>query len=233
MNEDEDKDFFGESDSDNEAETQHEFTTEFPVATQEPPLMLLSTMAGYETVVTNQPEEVWFQFKEGPCKITFRTNNPWILSTTWMNTQLQLRYNDDKTPVVPRKTTKAETFKILARRVINDTVSFDIKVYEISKSHLDRRFCFRLVINDGSSVETRGFHVMTKRTKPKQTRCTEASFREQTRHVLFHLQWSFAGYDAGVPMHICMICRHTREQNHKEDCPIPPLLDISRSGSFR
>jgi len=194
--------------------------------------------------VTVQPARCWYQFKEGQLTFSMKTSDPAVIDACWSHADLKLLYNDTKTcvPIAKKPAVSStcpepavsSTFKEVSRLVQGDTVTFQLKVGEITKNHQSREFCFSIRLGDVTIV-TNAFEVMTKRTKRKKRKTKLSSDTEYMTHaksVLVRLQWRVSGYksscegtvDLTRPIFTCVLCDGNREQGHGEDCPIIPLL---------
>jgi hypothetical protein len=137
--------------------------------------------------------------------------------------------------LVPPKIVGAPTFTEKSREVHGDTISYLIRIEEITQRHQSKLFCF--VFNIGStSIATNGFLVKTKRTKRKrkswQPDSAESNYKKKTRAVLADIQWHIGGYisscegfvDFTKPIYTCTLCKGHKEQGHIIGCPILELV---------
>jgi hypothetical protein len=191
------------------------------------------------TWVTVQPDGCWYQFREGPLKLVLQTTDPTILSNEWVGMSLRLLYAGTSTPV-PSRIAAARTFKELSRSVSGSTISYVLRIDEITKNHLGKAFCFEITIGT-LTIRTNGFQVMTKRTKRKRVAAaalqrsshpSDLAYKRQTHEVLKRLQWRIGGYVSGCegyadftrPIYTCTMCNGHKTQGHIDGCPIIALL---------
>jgi hypothetical protein len=188
----------------------------------------------HSTWVTIQPETPWFQFEKSALVIAMKTDNPGIIQDGWTGATLQLLYQDTMTEVT---TTKAKpVFKLVEQSVVGDTITFKVKVNEVSRTHQNRLFCFSFAIGE-LIIVTNSFRVKSKITRKKRKRehappLNESDYRIQTRNVLRHLQWRISGYSSSCegsvdfkrPIFTCAMCNGQREYGHTTGCPIIALL---------
>jgi hypothetical protein len=186
------------------------------------------------TWLASQTEDVWFQYKEGSFCLTFKTTDPVIIGNNWNGAGLRLLYQDSMAIVAP-KIAGTPTFTQKSREVDGDTITYLLKIEEITQRHQGKAFCFVFSIGD-LYIATDGFLVKTKRTKrkrnPDRPDSAESEYKRKTRAVLEQLQWSIGGYtsscagfaDFSKPIYTCTMCNGQKNQGHFTDCPIRELL---------
>jgi hypothetical protein len=151
-----------------------------------------------------------------------------------------LLYSDTLLPVActstdPTKTQAAITFRKVKSAIVGHTLTYQLKIEEITKNHRSRTFCLCLQTQGGRSVVTEEFDVKTKRTRPKtlrNRRTIATDFKHQAKRVLSMLEWRLSGYekdlndmpDFGQPMYCCPLCKARREHGHTHTCAIYTLL---------
>jgi hypothetical protein len=192
--------------------------------------------SNHHTWLSTQPDGCWYQFGEGTLTLVVNTTDPKIITHCWEGTFLQLLYTDSMTCVGRNENTHSPVFKEVSRSVDSTTLTYQLRVEEITKNHQSRPFCFALSIGD-LRVVTNGFLVKTKRTKRKRSCssrpiCSETVYQRQTRSVLERIQWRIGGYstvcegyvDFMRPIFTCMLCNGQMEFGHLPGCLIRTLL---------
>ena len=186
------------------------------------------------TWITDQTEDCWYQFKEGSFCLELKTTDPEIIESKWNGSGLSLLYQDSMT-LVPPKIAGTPTFTQKSREVDGDTITYLLKIEEITQRHQGKSFCFMFNVGD-LYIATDGFLVKTKRTKRKRTSrrpdSAESDYKKKTRTVLEQLQWSIGGYtsscagfvDFTKPIYTCTLCNGQKDQGHFTECPIRELL---------
>jgi hypothetical protein len=188
------------------------------------------------TWLTEQPDGCWYQFREGPLKLVLQTTDPTTVANGWAGVSLRLLYADTKKPVIPR-IPDGRTFKQISCSVTGNTMSYILRIDEITRNHRSKAFCYELQLGN-LTITTNSFQVLTKRTKRKtppsiQTDATvDPVYKRQTQEVLRRLQWSIGGYASGCtgfvdftrPFYTCSMCNGHQTQGHVDGCPIIALL---------
>jgi hypothetical protein len=184
--------------------------------------------------VAAQTEGCWYQFREGAFMLVLKTTDPIIITTEWAGATLRLIYETDGT-LVPPHNTGSPTFKEVSCSVEGDTITYLLKVDEITRNHQSKAFCFSFHLGD-LIIATSGFLVMTKRTKrkkaPRRSNRSEVEYKKQAREVLQRLQWRIGGYtstctgfvDFTSPIFTCGLCNGQKTQGHVAGCPLIVLL---------
>jgi hypothetical protein len=167
---------------------------------------------------------------------------------------LKLLYEDSMTAVTHTLPTDKPVFMELSRKLKDGTITFDLRVCEITKSHQSRGFCFGITIGD-TYVSSNSFTVRTKRTIAKRQRSnsptkslpsdratpipkspdvphSESAYTKQARNLLGRIQWRISGYltkcegyaDFDSPLFTCVICNGLKSNGHVFDCELLKLL---------